>query len=490
MWCLTYLVAIVSVACAFTTTRVAAWNREWTRSLCTKIRLSDKGDGDEVSKLIGKRDQINRRRKEDIQTEKRLEKLEPVVDLDLDNLPKFTAERPLRGVKIDETNELQGEDKTTSSDSPIVDFMAEYDDENDFHIPNRIGISTRCWGDSSRNFLSGGKLTKRMVKLGKFVPGDVQLAHSKLLEGGITFFDTAPTYGATSLNQELSAAQILHRCLKERREDLPEGIISVQLGQSPWTKIVRPSAALVVPLEKTLERLKTDSVELYSIPKPVGFPSTFVANALYNAIESGQCLYVGVSGITSPRSLAKLRNKLEAKDVVLTANTFEYSLTNRKNEAMIDACKALGIIPLITNPLDDGLASGVYTATNPSGGQAIAGTPSSGNDGKFSFKKLEKLQPLHSVQETLTERVANRVRRESQATKERFRVKYGPAPKINTDITTTQIAIHYIIAKGGVPLVEVNTPKQAEEVLGCLGWSLTDEEVDMLNAASDLSGLK
>jgi diketogulonate reductase-like aldo/keto reductase len=59
-------------------------------------------------------------------------------------------------------------------------------------------------------------------------------------------------------------------------------------------------------------------------------------------------------------------------------------------------------------------------------------------------------------------------------------------PKINTDITTTQVALSYIIAKGGVPLAEVNNPKQAEELLGCMGWSLNDNEVNILEAASDL----
>ena len=151
---------------------------------------------------------------------------------------------------------------------------------------------------------------------------------------------------------------------------------------------------------------------------------------------------------------------------------------------MIDACKDLSVIPLITNPLDGGLASGVYTATNPSGGQ-------SGGSGatKFSFDQLEKLQPLHSVQETVAERVRTRVIRGMRDTQERFKSRYGPPPKINTDITTTQVALNYVIAKGGVPLPQVNSPAQAKEVLGCLGWSLTDEEVDMLDNAADLCKL-
>jgi aryl-alcohol dehydrogenase-like predicted oxidoreductase len=59
-------------------------------------------------------------------------------------------------------------------------------------------------------------------------------------------------------------------------------------------------------------------------------------------------------------------------------------------------------------------------------------------------------------------------------------------PKINTDITTTQVALNYVVAKGGVPLAEVNSPKQAEEVLGCMGWVLNDDDISMLDAAADL----
>ena len=62
-------------------------------------------------------------------------------------------------------------------------------------------------------------------------------------------------------------------------------------------------------------------------------------------------------------------------------------------------------------------------------------------------------------------------------------------PKINTDITTTQVALNYVVAKGGVPLAEVNSPKQAQEVIGCLGWSLNDDEVTMLESAADLCRL-
>jgi aryl-alcohol dehydrogenase-like predicted oxidoreductase len=164
-------------------------------------------------------------------------------------------------------------------------------------------------------------------------------------------------------------------------------------------------------------------------------------------------------------------------------------LTNRKawKSGLIDACKEQGVIPLVRNPLDGGLASGRYTATNPSGGEAVGGGVLAA---KYPFSKLEKLQPLHSVHEMVAERASTRVKREVRDMKERYKsARYGPGQKINTDITTTQVAIQYVIAKGAVPICHVTDSQQAEEILGCLGWRLTEDEVDMLDSAADLCGL-
>ena len=432
-------------------------------------------ESDELSRLIEKRASIKRKKKEE--QEEPQTPPEPTVDLDLDSLPQFKTERPVRNKEPQvEEQPKPGKDENL----PIVDFKADYEDENDFHIPNRMGFSTVAWGDTRQGFVASGKLTKRMIKAGKYVPGDLQLAFNQLLEGGITLVETAPSYGIDSLPNKLSAEYILQRCLEESEGDLPEVKLVGGLGASAWTKLL-PSS-MVNSLNGSCERLGQSSVELFHVPKSPLYPSTLLVNALVGALEAGSCNYVGVEGVTRPSTLRKLQRKLDDNDLVLTSNMFEFSLTNTKNEMMITACKDMGVIPLISNPLDGGLASGVYTASNPSGGK-------SGTTAKYTFKQLEALQPLHSVQETLTDRVRTRVLRESRDTAERFRGRYGPAPKINTDITTTQIALNYIVAKGGVPLVPVIGPADAKEILGCLGWSLSDDEVDMLDAAIALCKL-
>ena len=59
--------------------------------------------------------------------------------------------------------------------------------------------------------------------------------------------------------------------------------------------------------------------------------------------------------------------------------------------------------------------------------------------------------------------------------------------QLNTDVTTTQVAINYIVAKGCVPVPSVKNPQEADEIVGCLGWGLTDDEVKLLDNAADMS---
>jgi aryl-alcohol dehydrogenase-like predicted oxidoreductase len=452
----------------------------------------DGSDDDALSKLIGKRSQIKRQKRETMEEieEKLAASIEPVVDLDLDQLPEFKVQRTPRK-EGDKDTESTEEDTSSNAakDAPIVDYMADYDDENDWHIPNRIGISSISWGDVNRNFVvakGSSKLTKRMQKMGQFVAGDVQLAVQKLWASGVLLVETSSSYGAALRGQRLSAHDILKECVTDAVDiGLPEPILLESLGRTDpttWKSILfRPSVSMIANLEETLGRLgvsNSGAVDMFIVPKYWGLPTRWLARGLAAQIESGQANYVGVAGVTRLATLKALVKHLQQRDCMLTANMFPFSLTNQRNLPMLAICKELGVVPLISDPLDGGLASGVFTATNPSGGMTAAG-----GKNKFSFAQLEKLQPLHSVQETIAERVRTRVIRSMRETQERFKSKYGPPPIINTDITTTQVALQYVIAKGGVPLPEVNSPSQADEILGCLGWTLNDDEVYALDSA-------
>lgn len=49
------------------------------------------------------------------------------------------------------------------------------------------------------------------------------------------------------------------------------------------------------------------------------------------------------------------------------------------------------------------------------------------------------------------------------------------------------MALNWVVAKGAVPLPGVKTAKQAKEVVGCLGWRLRADDMEVLDEAVERS---
>jgi len=428
---------------------------------------------------------LNRR-----QIMKNITNVEPVYDekvgekdLDLTQLPEFRTNRNVDDLLA--TPETPNEQESIESDnSPVVDYMADYRDENDLHIPNRIVATTCDWGDPSREFVSSGKLSRKAVKRGAFVPGDAQLSHAELLKNGIMTIETSPTYGAASTSQGLSAQQLLAKALEKHGKSLPKGNVIVTNHKNPWINMLQQrasslGAAQANVLESTLKVLDGVSmVDVYQARKSPVVPSALWAAGMAAVLEGGDCDGIGVVGLSNARSLTRLNRILQKNHKVgLTTCSFDFSIINTKSEALLKQCKKEGVIPLCTDTLSGGLASGKFTALNPTGGKDKA---------PFSFKKLEAWQPLHGAQETVAERINARLRRDKSN-----QSKGLPAPPVlKTGVTTSQVAWQYVIAKGGVPVIPVNSPKMAEEVMGCLGWTLTKKEIETLEESVKLCKVK
>ena len=294
-------------------------------------------------------------------------------------------------------------------------FHNNQEDENDFHIPNRMGVTSRCWGDEKEGFISSGKLKKQQVREGKFVPGDIQVAYNKLLTEGIFLFETSPDYGKAMASKKLSGEDIMARCIQEYQETESSPLVVGTYNNQLWQ---RGSKGLTDSLSKSCEKLEVPVVDVYQIKNVGWLPSGGLVKGVTEAVvDMGTANYVGVKNM-APIRMRRFINKLDGEGIALTTNSFEFSLVNRKKEKWINACKLLGVTPLIENPLGSGLASGQYTASNPSGGVAGAA--------KYSFEILDKLQPLHSVLETVAERVKTRVKKEMRDVKDRSRGRYGP----------------------------------------------------------------
>lgn len=185
---------------------------------------------------------------------------------------------------------------------------------------------------------------------------------------------------------------------------------------NPWKHAIRTrsrprmgAAAVCTAAENACKRLGVEQLTLYQVQNPwyyIGGTSA-VAQGLLEVIQEDHARYVGCVDMSVSR-LLKIQKFLRSKDEFLATNQFEFSLTNRQNMGMIEACKKLGITPICSNVLDGGLASGKYTSTTPTGGEVVMGE---GAKGPYGMRTLDKLDPLFKTLESLSDSVSERVKK-------------------------------------------------------------------------------
>lgn len=325
------------------------------------------------------------------------------------------------------------------------DFYNSYDDENSMHIPNRIGFTMDEWK-------------------GEEDPSGVL---SSIVEFGISFMSCSDDSDKDLIGSAISKQEydVMMACSYNARFKFSGGETSI-----------------VNTMEESLQKLTTISeakllqarASRFSL---IGLNS--IADGLLECIDEGFCEHAGVIDM-APGKLRSMVRKMEQRDEILVSNQFEFNLVNRKHEKWIRKCKDLGVVPLIRNPLGkDLLASARWTSDDP----LYQGKRS------FSNKKLEQYEPLHSMQFGILEKVQKRVGvgadRGPELKDYRAR-RYEDKKKKSGKVTPAQIAINYVVAKGGVPLVDIYDEETADELIGCVGWKLNKDEVDLLDQASEL----
>merc|ERR1712129_619938 len=120
------------------------------------------------------------------------------------------------------------------------------------------------------------------------------------------------------------------------------------------------------------------------------FPS-WVYDAAAEAYRQGLCTNIGISHdsatIVAVRSVAE---ELRRRGVVLSCLTIQFSLLDRRSLELVRECRSLGVKVYSASALGpDELASGRYTAANPTGGRIEVP--------RFTLAQLEVLQPLHEA---------------------------------------------------------------------------------------------
>jgi aryl-alcohol dehydrogenase-like predicted oxidoreductase len=171
------------------------------------------------------------------------------------------------------------------------------------------------------------------------------------LDEGITFFDTADTYGLGQ--SEITLGKALG---KHRREVAIATKFGVRVGGGKTVYDNSPEW-IREALESSLKRLETEYIDLYQVHYRDGItPIAVVIETLEELKTKGYIRYYGLSNI----------HKADISELEPYVGRFvsfqdEYSLACRKNETdMIDISNKLQMNPLTWGSLGQGILTGKY----------------------------------------------------------------------------------------------------------------------------------
>ena len=200
------------------------------------------------------------------------------------------------------------------------------------------------------------------------------------LEVGVTFFDTADTYGSGESERFIGAA------LGERRADV---VLGTKFGQD--TSVPGPGGSrdhMRRALEASLGRLGTDVIDLYTYHRPDGVtPLEETLAAMQELVDEGRVRWLGLSNVDAVQVAAAA-----ASGITVVAVQNRYSLLHRDDDAeVLPLCRRhdIGYVPYF--PLASGLLTGKYRRGEP----APAGSRLAGRDVEAS--DLEAVEALERV---------------------------------------------------------------------------------------------
>jgi aryl-alcohol dehydrogenase-like predicted oxidoreductase len=182
------------------------------------------------------------------------------------------------------------------------------------------------------------------------------------IDAGVGFFDTAEVYGFGRSETAIGQAA---------RTDGRPVLVASKFAPLPYR--VTP-AQFVSALEKTLQRLGRDSLDLYYLhfPYSVLGVETWMRQ-MAKSVKAGKIRAVGVSNCNVAQ-MRKAADALARYDIPLAANQVQYSLVHRNPETngVLDACRQMDVALVAYRPISGG-AVGSDSARG-SNRSALAGT--------------------------------------------------------------------------------------------------------------------
>lgn len=271
------------------------------------------------------------------------------------------------------------------------------------------------------------------------------------LDAGVTMFDSADIYSDGNAEETLGAA------IKGRRGRV---LISTKgtfrSGDGP-NDVGSSRFHLTRAVEGSLKRLGTDHIDLYQLHGyDAQTPHEEVLGTLDDLVRAGKIGYVGVSNFSGWHLMKALATSDRDGLVRYVANQTYYSLVGRDYEwELMPLGVEEGIGAVVWSPLGWGRLTGKIRRGAPK--PEVSRLP-----GSASYGPPVPEEYLYRVVDALD------------------------AVAAETGKTVPQIALNWVLSRPTVSTVIIGArdEKQLKDNLGAVGWSLTQEQIARLDAAS------
>jgi aryl-alcohol dehydrogenase-like predicted oxidoreductase len=304
-------------------------------------------------------------------------------------------------------------------------------------IVSEVALGTMQFGGKMNMGNLGQEDTTRMVKLA--------------LDRGINFIDTADVY---SLGESES---LVGNALRGVRQEI---VLATKVRLPMGENLNRSGATrvnIMREVEGSLKRLQTDYIDLYQVHGwDSNTPLEETLRTLDDVVRQGKVRYIGLSNLMSwQAATAILLQERMGLEKYVTAQMY-YSLVGRSLEYEFQSFAEyhkIGI--LVWSPLAGGFLSGKYSRTNPT----PAGTRFAEAGSFVPFDKELGYRVVDALKEVAARH----------------------------DASPARTALSWVLGRPAVSsvIVAARTLTQLEDNIGAVDLRLSDEDLRLLDAASD-----
>ncbi|KAA8497166.1 Pyridoxal reductase, chloroplastic [Porphyridium purpureum] len=305
-----------------------------------------------------------------------------------------------------------------------------------------LGIGTLQWGTTwvDSKLISGGRISDATA--------EAIVRH--LVENHVTFFDSAEGYGGGTSEERIGILRQRaenDKVGRKSEEGASEMIVATKFLPTLWRWT---HASFERALRGSLARLQQDSCDVYFLHSPLHpRPIEFWVEAAAICKRKGLLKSMGLSNCNAEQ----VRRAVAAGKhfgVPISCNQIMFSLLDYRSvslQATVRACKELDVTVVAYSPIGQGLLTD-----------------------KMSAERFESNRPAKMTGLTWEQLSALRTEIRAIAT-ERGK-------------SMAQVALNWCICHDTIPLVGCRSVAQSEDTLGCLGWRLSTEEVERLDAVA------